>query len=174
MLTFVLRIQLAQTTTVNRKQPAIAEKPNNAPAVKRSKKPADPVTPATTDNSEASATVASSWEVHPVLIPSNLVLSSDEDIAQMYRQHWPQIQTRISHHNPLQDWYNFHLSMISPPFLRENSATSLLTRPRLSKWISCLVLFCVTLKQELYGIIIYPPTTIWYLVKLIWTAGMNN
>ncbi|CAH3145079.1 unnamed protein product, partial [Porites lobata] len=51
---------------------------------------------------QASAvTAGSSWEADPVLIPSNLVSSSDEDIAQTYRQHWPQIRTRFRRHNRL-------------------------------------------------------------------------
>ena len=37
----------------------------------------------------------------------------------MYRQHWSQICTQFSHHNRLQDWYNFPLSTISPTSLRE-------------------------------------------------------
>ena len=37
----------------------------------------------------------------------------------MYRQHWPQIRTRFSRQNRLQDWYNFRLSTISPTSLRE-------------------------------------------------------
>ena len=37
----------------------------------------------------------------------------------MYRQHWPQIRTRFSRQNRLQDWYNFRLSTISPTALRE-------------------------------------------------------
>ena len=37
----------------------------------------------------------------------------------MYRQHWPQIRTRSSRQNGLQDWYNFRLSTISPTALRE-------------------------------------------------------
>ena len=61
----------------------------------------------------------SSWEADSVLIPSNLVSSSDEDIAQTYRQHWPQVRTRFSRHNRLQDWYNFRLSTINPASLRE-------------------------------------------------------
>ena len=65
------------------------------------------------------ATAGSSWEADPVLIPSNLVPSSEENIAQMYRQHWPQIRTRFSRQNRLQDWYNFRLSTISPASLRE-------------------------------------------------------
>ena len=55
----------------------------------------------------------------PVLIPPNLVSSSDEDIAEIYRQHWPQIRTRFSRQNRLQDWYNFRLSTISLASLRE-------------------------------------------------------
>ena len=37
----------------------------------------------------------------------------------MYRQHWPQIRTRFSRQNHLQDWYNFRLSTISSASLRE-------------------------------------------------------
>ena len=37
----------------------------------------------------------------------------------MYRQHWPQIRSRFSRHNRIQDWYNFRLSTMSPTALRE-------------------------------------------------------
>ena len=97
-----------------------AEKNTDAAATKKHKKSADPVNPPTSDNSEASATAGSSWVIDPVLIPSNLVSSSDEGISQMYRQHWPQIRTRFSRHKRLQDWYNnFRLSTISPASLCE-------------------------------------------------------
>ena len=54
-----------------------------------------------------------------MLIPTNLVPSSETDIADVYRQHWSQIRTRFSRHNRLQDWYNFRLSTISPASFRE-------------------------------------------------------
>ena len=67
----------------------------------------------------STATAGSSWEADPVLIPTNFVPSSEENIAQMYRQHWPQIRTRFSRQNRLQDWYNFCLFTIIPTSLRE-------------------------------------------------------
>ena len=62
---------------------------------------------------------SASWQPDPILIPTNFVSSGEADIAQMYRQPWPQIWTRFTHQNRLQDWYNFRLSMISPTALRE-------------------------------------------------------
>ena len=69
--------------------------------------------------SAENAAASSGWEADPVLIPSNLVPASEENITQTYRQHWPQIRTRFSLQNRLQDWYNFRLSTISPTALRE-------------------------------------------------------
>ena len=82
---------------------------NYAPASKKSKRKDQKTAstasePSATPHSapQASAvTAGSSWEADPVLIPSNLVSSSDEDIAQTYRQHWPQIRTRFRRHNRL-------------------------------------------------------------------------
>ena len=54
-----------------------------------------------------------------MLIPANLVPATEQNIAETYRQHWPQIRTRFSRKNRLQDWYNFRLSTISPSSLRE-------------------------------------------------------
>ena len=67
---------------------------------------------------QASA-AGSSWEADPVLIPANLVPATEQNIAETYRQHWPQIRTRFSRKNRLQDWYNFRLSTINPSSLRE-------------------------------------------------------
>ena len=100
---------------------------NDAPAVKKSKK-TDKTAASTASEPSATphsapqasaATAGSSWEEDLILIPSNPVSSSDEDIAQTYQQHWSQIRTRFSHHNRLQDWYNFRLSTINPGSLRE-------------------------------------------------------
>ena len=103
-----------------RKRPA-AEKNTDAPAAKKSRR-SDQASVASEPSATpqtSTATAGSSWEADPVLIPSNLISSSDEDIAQVYRQHWPQIRTRFSRHNRIQDWYNFRLSTISPTALRE-------------------------------------------------------
>ena len=107
-----------------RKRPA-AQKTTNAPAAKKSERPdqantaSEPsATPQFTPQ-PSTATVGSSWEADPVLIPSNLVPSSEENIAETYRQHWAQIRTRFSRQKRLQDWYNFRLSTISPASLRE-------------------------------------------------------
>ena len=54
-----------------------------------------------------------------MLIPAHLVPSTEQNIAETYRQHWPQICTRFSRKNRLQDRYNFRLSTISPASLRE-------------------------------------------------------
>lgn len=93
--------------------------------MKRSRKSANHFTPPTTDNSEAPATVDSSWEVDPVFIPSNLVSSFDEDIDQMYRQYWPNIRSRFSRYSRLKDWYNFRLSTISPASLQKQLSCTL-------------------------------------------------
>ena len=96
-------------------------KNTDAPAAKKSRR-SDQASVASEPSATpqtSTATAGSSWEADPVLIPSNLISSSDEDIAQVYRQHWPQIRTRFSRHNRIQDWYNFRLSTISPTALRE-------------------------------------------------------
>ena len=59
------------------------------------------------------------WEADAVLIPTNLVPSSEENIAQMYQQHWPQIRTRFSHQTDFKTGIIFRLSTISPASLRE-------------------------------------------------------
>ena len=120
-------IRTTHSIAPNRKRPAAAEKPNDAVAAKKYKRTgqgsASTVSePSATPQSTpqvSTATAGSSWEADPVLFPSNLVSSSDEDIAQMYRQHWSQICTRVSRHNRLQDWCNFRLSTISPASLCE-------------------------------------------------------
>ena len=103
-----------------------ATKTSDAPSAKRYKRTDEASTAASEPSATlqstpqpSTATAGSSWEADPLLIPSNLVPSSEENIAQMYRQHWPQIRTRFSRQNRLQDWYNFHLSTISPASLRE-------------------------------------------------------
>ena len=103
-----------------RKRPA-AEKNTDAPAAKKSKRrdQASIASEPSTTPQQSTATAGSSWEADPFLIPANLVPSSEENIAQMYRQHWSQIRTRFSRQNRLQDWYNFRLSTISPASLRE-------------------------------------------------------
>ena len=100
----------AQPAAANRKRPAF--KTTDAPPAKKSEtanQSNSSNAPSTTVNSQASATVGSSWQEDSVLIPSNHVSSSDEDIVQIYRQHWPQIRSRFSRGNRLQDWYNFRL-----------------------------------------------------------------
>ena len=109
-----------QPAATNRKR--LAAKTADAPQVKKARKTADPSansSPRTAPQASATATTAagSSWEVDPVLIPANLVPSTERNIAETYRQHWPQIRTRFSRKNRLQDWYNFRLSMISPASL---------------------------------------------------------
>ena len=111
-------IRTAHSTAQPARKRTAAEKNKNAPAAKKSKK-TDQANTASEPVPTSAAAASSSWEADPVLIPSNLISSSDEDIAQMYRQHWPQIRTRFSRQNRLQDWYNFRLSTISPASLRE-------------------------------------------------------
>ena len=100
-----------------RKRPA-AEKNTDAPAAKKSRR-SDQASTASEPVPTAAAAASSSWEADPVLIPANLIPDTEENIAETYRQHWPQIRTRFSRQNRLQDWYNFRLSTISPTALRE-------------------------------------------------------
>ena len=99
---FNSHVYTMHSTAANGKRPI--SKNTDAPAVKKSKKmdqgrvskasepSATPLSPP-----QASATAASSsWEVDPVLIPSNLVSSGEENIAQIYQQHLPQICTHFS------------------------------------------------------------------------------
>ena len=98
-----------------------AQKTSDAPSAKRPKR-SDQASTSTASEPTSTAgaeNAAASWQPDPVLIPANLVPASEENIAQMYRQHWPQIRTRFSRHNRLQDWYNFRLSTINPASLRE-------------------------------------------------------
>jgi len=121
-----------QPAPINRKRPATTEKSKDAPAVKRSNKSADPATPPTAPQTSA-ATAGSIWQEDSVLIPSNLIPSSEENIAATYRQHWPQILTRFSRGNRLQDWYNFRLSTISPVSLREQLSRIFADQPTVFK-----------------------------------------
>ena len=98
-----------------------AQKTTDAPSAKRPKR-SDQASTSTASEPTSTASAenaAASWQPDPILIPANLVPSSEENIAQMYRQHWPQIRTRFSRYNRLQDWYNFRLSTINPANLRE-------------------------------------------------------
>ena len=80
-------------------------KNTDAPAAKKSKR-TDQASARTASEqptpTQASA-AASSWEADPVLIPANLVPATEQNIAETYRQHWPQIRTRFSRKNRLQD-----------------------------------------------------------------------
>ena len=97
-----------------------AQKTTDAPSAKRPKRSdQESTSTASEPTSTASAeNAAASWQPDPILIPANLVPSGEENIVQMYRQHWPQIRTWFSRHNRL-DWYNFRLSTINPASLRE-------------------------------------------------------
>ena len=111
-----------ETTTISRKRSAA--KTTDAPPAKISKKTAAPSTstaPPAVPQAPGTATTAagSGWQEDPVLFPANLVSSAEEDLQQIYRQHWSQIRTRFSRHNRLQDWYNFRLATISPTNLRK-------------------------------------------------------
>ncbi|CAH3138188.1 unnamed protein product [Porites lobata] len=109
-----IRTAHQQPAAATRKRPAA--KNTDAPAAKKHKKSADPGTSPTTPQTSSPG---SSWQKDPVLIPSNLIPAAEENITDTYRQHWPQIRTRFSRRNRLQDWYNFRLSSISPASLRE-------------------------------------------------------
>ena len=82
-----------------------ATKTSDAPSAKRPKRSdqaststaSEPTPMTSAENTNASR------QPDPILIPANLVSSGEGDIAQMYRQHWPQIRTRFSPQNRLQD-----------------------------------------------------------------------
>ena len=80
-----------QPATATRKR--TAQKTTDAPFAKRSKR-SDQASTSTasqpTPITSAESTSAS-WQPDPILIPTNFVSSGEADIAQMYRQHWPQI-----------------------------------------------------------------------------------
>ena len=73
-------------------------------------------TPANNETISQASTAAAgcSWQEDPVLILANLIPTAEGNIAETCKQHWPQIHYRFSRGNRLQDWYNFHLSTISP------------------------------------------------------------
>ena len=75
------------------KRPA-AEKNTHAPAAKKSKKDQASIASEPSATPQAStAAASSSWEADPLLIPSNLIPDTEENIAETYRQHWSQIHT---------------------------------------------------------------------------------
>ena len=100
-----------------------ATKTSDAPSAKKSKRSDQASTSTASEptpmTSAENAAASSGWEADPVLILSNLAPASEENTTQTYRQHRPQIRTRFSRQNCLQDWYNFRLSTISPTALRE-------------------------------------------------------
>ncbi|CAH3180046.1 unnamed protein product, partial [Porites lobata] len=112
-----------------------APKTTDAPSAKRSKR-SDQASARTASEqptpTQASA-AGSSWEADPVLIPANLVPATEQNIAETYKQHWPQIRTRFSRRNRLQDWYNFRLSTISPTALREQLSRIFTDQPTVFK-----------------------------------------
>ena len=124
----------AQPAATSRKRPA--SKTTDAPAGKKSKR-TDQASASTASEraptQASAATAGSSWRADPVLIPSNLISSSDEDITQTYRQHWSQIRTWFGRHNRLQDWYNFRLSTINPSSLREQLSRNFADKPTVFK-----------------------------------------
>ena len=119
---------------------------------------------------EVSPTAAgSSWDADPVLIPSNFVSRSYNDVANTYWQHWRQIRTRFSCHNRLQDWYKFRLSTINPPSLHEQLSRIFADHPPSLKSTCRLVLFCATPKRVLSSTITPLPTIIWCWNSLFWS-----
>ena len=150
-----------------------AEKNRDAPAAKKTRRSDQASTtsePSATP--QASTTNAGfSWEADPVLIPANLVPSSEENIAQMYRQHWPQIRARFNRQNRLQDWYNFRLSTISPASIRKQLSRIFADQTMVFKLrLTChLVLSSATLKQGLYSTTTPLQTTTWYENSRSWS-----
>ena len=103
----------------NRKR--TAQKTTDTPSAKRPKR-SDQASTSTASEPASTASAenaAATWQPDPILIPANLVPAGDENVVQTYRQHWPQIRTRFSRQNRLDDWYNFPLSTINPASLRE-------------------------------------------------------
>ena len=106
-------------TATNRKR--AAQKITDTPSAKRPRR-SDQASTSTASEPASTASAenaAATWQPDPILIPANLVPASDENVVQTYRQHWPQIRTRFSRQNRLDDWYNFPLSTINPASLRE-------------------------------------------------------
>ena len=133
----------AHIRTAHQQPPAVtrkrtAQKPTHAPSAKRPKR-SDQASTSTASEPTSTASAenaAASWQPDPILIPAKLVPSSEENIAQMYRQHWPQIRTRFSRHNRLQDWYNFRLSTINPASLQEQLKRIFADQPTVFK-VNC-------------------------------------
>ena len=103
----------------NRKR--TAQKTTDTPSAKRPKR-SDQASTSTASEPASTASAenaAATWQPDPILIPAKLIPASEENVAQTYRQHWPQIRTRFSRQNRLQGWYNFRLSTINPASLRE-------------------------------------------------------
>ena len=155
------------TPLINNKPPTINT--NDTPSAKKSKR-TDQTAASTASELSATphsapqasdATAGSSWEADPILIPSNLVSSSDKHIAQTYRQHWSQIRTRFSRRNRCQDWYNSTSQPSTPTASANNWARSSLINPPSSKSTCRLVSFCKTQKPEPYNTITRLPTIIW-------------
>ena len=83
-----------------------AQKTTDAPSAKIPKR-SDQASTSTASEPASTASAenaAASWQPDPILIPANLVPASEENITQTYRQHWPQIRTRFSRQNRLQEW----------------------------------------------------------------------
>ena len=80
-----------QPATATRKH--TAQKTTDSPFAKRSKR-SDQASTSTTSQPTpitSAENTSASWQPDPILIPTNFVSSGEADIAQMYRQHWPQI-----------------------------------------------------------------------------------
>ena len=165
-------------TTHSTAQPAKAHKrpageTTDAPAAKQSKRTQQASANTASEPVRTSAAAASSsWEVDHVPFPSNLVPSSETDIADVHSQQWPQNRTRFSHQNRSQDWYNFHLSTISPTAFRKQLIFS--DQSTVFKISFALVLFCAIQKLALSSTTTLLPITTWcwnnlflFLIKLI-------
>ena len=106
-------------TATNRKR--AAQKITDTPSAKRPRR-SDQASTSTASEPASTASAenaAATWQPDPILIPAKLIPASEENVAQTYRQHWPQIRMRFSRQNRLQGWYNFRLSTINPASLRE-------------------------------------------------------
>ena len=103
----------------NRKR--TAQKNTDTPSAKRPKR-SDQASTSTASEPASTASAenaAATWLPDPILIPAKRVPASEENVAQTYWQHWPQIRTRFSRQNRLQGWYNFGPSTMNPVSLRE-------------------------------------------------------
>ena len=80
-----------------------AAKATDAPPTKKAKTTVPSKSSTATTNPQVSAAPSSSWQADPILVPANLVPAAEENLQQLFCQHWPQIRPRFSPKNRLQD-----------------------------------------------------------------------